>query len=242
MKNPFKPDHYILFILMGLLMIFTSGCKSCKNEKAVVSTIFSVTSNEVIDADGNTYHTVTIGSQDWLVENLRATRYQNGEAIPMVTGGSEWNNLATGAFCNYENDAAYGSAYGHLYNWYAVIDSRNICPKGWRVPTDEDWDILTSFLGGDVIAAGKLKESTASYWDSPNVGATNESGFTALPAGYRSVKGEFHSLGSYTFFWSSTGYAAETAWCRFFQNASDQIDRTDNYKAFGFSVRCIKDK
>ncbi len=241
MKNPYK-SRKTIFILMGLLVIFTGGCKSCKKEQAIVSSVISLTPTVVKDADGNTYNTITIGNQEWLVENLKTTRYQNGESILMVTDNVQWNRSSTGAFCNYENDAAYGSTYGHLYNWYAVIDSRNICPKGWHVSTDEDWDILSNFLGGDVISAGKMKESTAAYWDSPNVGATNESGFTALPGGYRSIKGEFNSLGSYTFFWSSTGYAPETAWCRFFQNANDQIDRIDNYKTFGFSVRCVKDK
>ena len=241
MTNPFKSRNYI-FMFMGLLAVFASSCKSCKNEKAMVTSLLDPTPAIVKDIDGNSYNIITIGTQEWLLENLKTTRYQNGEAIAMVTDDNQWNSLSTGAFCNYENDAGYGSTYGHLYNWYAVIDSRNICPKGWHVPTDEEWDILTSFLGGDVVAAGKMKESTATFWVSPNVGATNESGFTALPAGYRSVKGEFHSLGSYTFLWSSTGYGSETAWCRFFQNANDQIDRIDNYKAFGFSVRCVKDK
>ena len=242
MTTPFIQRFYN-FIFMLLLVICISSCKSFKKDSSeVVTTLLSPTPSLVEDKDGNVYHTVIIGTQEWMLENLRTTRYQNGEAIPMVTDGPQWNKLTTGAFCNYEHDASYGLTYGHLYNWYAIVDTRDICPDGWHVPSDEDWDILSSFLGGDLVAAGKMKETKAGSWNAPNVEATNVSGFTALPGGYRSVRGEFHSLGSYTFLWSSTPYAPETAWCRYFQNGSDRMDRIDNYKAFGFSIRCIKDK
>jgi uncharacterized protein (TIGR02145 family) len=241
MANLVIPRTFIIF-LTGLLFLFGTSCNRFKQEKAVVTDLISPTPAVVEDRDGNVYHTVTIGTQVWMVENLRTTRYDNGEAIPMVKDDSQWNKLTTGAFCNYENDASYGSTYGHLYNFYTTLDTRNLCPAGWHVPTDEDWDILSSFLGGDLIAAGKMKDTKASSWDPPNFGATNESGFTALAGGYRSIKGTFHSLGSYTFLWSSTAYAPETGWCRYFQNGSDRMDRIDNYKAFGFSVRCVKDK
>jgi uncharacterized protein (TIGR02145 family) len=241
MLNPFKPGISII-ILMGLMAILFSSCKSCKHENAVVTTLLSPGPEIVKDYDGNQYTTVTIGTQDWLVENLKATRYQNGDPIQMVTEDAQWNKQTTGAFCNFDQEAANGQIYGHLYNWYAVNDPRNICPKGWRVPTDADWDVLSSALGGDVSSAGKMKDATTRYWDSPNVGATNESGFTALPGGYRSIKGEYNSMGSFTFFWSSSGYASETAWCRWMQSGNDQLDRIDNYKNFGFSVRCIREE
>ncbi|MEI7501319.1 MAG: fibrobacter succinogenes major paralogous domain-containing protein [Bacteroidota bacterium] len=240
MLNPFKPANYF-FIFIGFLVISASSCNSFKREKAVVKALLVPTPTVVKDIDGNSYKSVKIGKQEWLVENLKTTRYQNGDAIPVVSDEFKWKNLTTGAYCNYENDTGYYKRYGRLYNWYALNDSRKICPKGWHVPTDADWDKLTSFLGGEIVAGGKMKESKAAYWDIPNIGATNESGFTALPGGYRSIKGEFNSLGSYTFFWSSTGYSSDMAWCRYLQNGNDQVERIENYKRFGFSVRCIKD-
>ena len=132
------------------------------------------------DIDGNVYHAVVIGTQTWMVENLKTTKYSNGDPIPTAV-----TSLTPGAYCMYNNDAVtYKADYGALYNWYAVADSRNIAPAGWHVPTKTDWTTLTDYLGGESVASGKLKENGSSHWLTPNTGATNSSGFTALPGGF----------------------------------------------------------
>ncbi len=142
------------------------------------------TTNSVTDIDGNIYETVQIGSQIWMKENLRTTKYANGDVIPNVTDGNQWSNLTTGAWSCYSNNNQIQNLFGNLYNWFAVADQRNICPTGWHVPSDVEWITLTDYLGGESVAGGKMK-STAIYWQSPNQDATNESGFSGLPGGFR---------------------------------------------------------
>ena len=150
----------------------------------VIFSTATLSGGTVVDIDGNVYNTVTIGTQVWMVENLKTTKYRNGDAIPNVTGNASWVALSTGAYCWYNNDAAtYKATYGALYNWYAVGDSRNIAPSGWHVATDSEWTTLSTFLGGESIAGDKLKEIGTSHWLSPNTGATNSNGFTAFPGG-----------------------------------------------------------
>ncbi len=159
----------------------------------------------VTDIDGNTYQTIKIGNQWWMAENLKVTHYRNGDAIPNVTDYTEWVYLTSGAYCAYDNDNSHVATYGRLYNWYAVSDSRNVAPSGWHVSTFEEWQTLEDYLGGSSVAGGKLKEAGTSHWASPNTGATNESGFSALPSGYRShVYGHYSAMGFYCDFWTST--------------------------------------
>jgi uncharacterized protein (TIGR02145 family) len=189
------------------------------------------------DADGNNYSVVKIGSQTWMAENLKTAKYQNSEAIPNVTDDNAWAILSTGAWCNYNNEAANDTKYGKLYNWSAVSDSRNIAPTGWHVATDADWTTLTDYLGD---AGGKLKETGTLNWTSPNTGATNESGFSALPGGMRGG-GVFTSLSESVSWWSSSQYDSGRAWYRnIFYNYS-RADRFSTWKTGGLSVRCIKD-
>jgi uncharacterized protein (TIGR02145 family) len=166
----------------------------------------------VTDIDGNIYHTVTIGSQVWLVENLKVTQYNDGTPIPLVTVGTDWGNLTTPAYCWYNNSyATYGSVYGALYNWYAV-NTGKLCPPGWHVPTSAEWTVLTNYLGGESEAGGKLKETGTTHWASPNTGATNETGFTALPGGSRYNTGSFQLNITFNgLWWSSTGYSTSNA-------------------------------
>ena len=198
----------------------------------------------VTDIDGNVYHTVTIDTQTWMVENLKTTRYRNGDPIPNVTNVA-WDGLTTGAYCWYNNDeATYKAGYGALYNWYAVADGRNIAPAGWHVATDAEWTTLTTFLGGESIAGGKLKERGIAHWHSPNYGSTNESGFTALPGGYRSGYGAtFNQIGYSGYWWTSTEYyPAASAYSRSMGYDYSGADRNYYYNDIvGFSVRCIKD-
>ena len=196
----------------------------------------------VTDYDGNIYNTITIGTQIWTKENLKVTHYPDGILIPNITDSIQWKNLTTSAYCNYNNTDSFANIYGHLYNWYAVNDNRNIAPVGWHVPTDADWTTLTTYLGGEGVAGGKLKESGTTHWQSPNTGATNETGFTALPGGDRLFStGVFYDKGVYGFYWSSTSNDASTAWVRALDYGYSNVSRSNNPKSNGFSVRCIKD-
>ena len=193
------------------------------------------------DIDNNHYRLVQIGSQVWMEENLRVLHYLNGDAIPNVTDNTQWSALNTGAYCWYNNDATtYSSTYGALYNWYAVSDTRTLAPAGYHVPSDAEWTDLTNFLGGLSVAGGKLKETGISHWQSPNTGATNETGFTALPGGYRYFTGIFGVITVTGNWWSETEGDATYAWYYDLNYDKSSIDRSGNYTQGGFSVRCIR--
>jgi uncharacterized protein (TIGR02145 family) len=215
--------------MITLIVIMTTGCR--KNEEIP---------DTITDVDGNVYHTIIIATQVWLKENLKTTRYGNGDPIPEITGQTEWLNLNSGAHCKYDNNLANASVYGLLYNWYAVQDPRNVCPAGWRAPTYDDWAELVDFLGGESIAGDKMKQKGTSHWISPNAEATDNYGFTALPAGYR-LGGAFEEPGHYAIFWSSTEEDAADAWMLNLTSSSGQAYLEDAYKSDGFSVRCIKE-
>jgi len=200
----------------------------------------------VIDVDGNIYRTVKIGAQVWMAENLKVTHCRNGDAIPNVTDATEWCNLTTGAYCNYANNASNADTYGSLYNWYAVSDSlsdsRNVAPAGWHVPSDAEWQTLVDYLGGEAVAGGKMKEAGTIHWNSPNIGATNESGFSALPGGYRNYGG-YGDVGSHAYFWSSTDYDSYSASSRSLNlsYSSPNVFRDNYSRQIGHSVRCVRD-
>ncbi len=192
------------------------------------------------DYDGNIYDTVLIGTQVWMKQNLKTTHYLNGDEIPNITVNSNWGTTLTGAYSDYNNIAANSSTYGRLYNFYAVADARNLCPNGWHVPSDAEWITLTDYLGGFTIAGGKLKEAGLTHWISLNDGATNETGFTALPAGYHANYGTYGGLGTLNYFWSSTEYDATYVWARFLFNYDTKVNRSYYAKNHEYSVRCIK--
>ncbi len=208
------------------------------NEISLTTT--AITSITVTDLDGNTYPTVTIGAQTWMKENLKTTKLNDGTVIPLVTNNSVWTNLKTPGICWYDNSITNYNIYGALYNWYA-IDTRKVCPVGWHVPSDSDWTILTSFLGGTNLGGGKLKESGTSHWSIPNSGATNETGFTALPGGYRYNIGVYANI-SLTGNWASSTYISVdgfSVWIMYYGESA--IRRSGELNTGGFSVRCIKD-
>lgn len=186
---------------------------------------------------------VIIGDQEWATENLNVEHYRNGDAIPQVQNADEWKNLSTGAWCYYENETSNGKTYGKLYNWFAVNDPRGLAPEGWHIPSDAEWTILTDFLGGKVVAGGKLKSTT--LWMDPNSGATNEIGFTALPAGIRrgllNEDSDFNNFGEGSGFWSSTKANTDNAWYRYLYSIYSDLDRANDDMNYGLSVRCIKD-
>ncbi len=197
------------------------------------------------DIDGNGYETVTIGAQVWMVENLKTIRYNDGTAIRLVTGDSAWGDDTTPGYhtaqgyCWYNNDSAtYKNPYGALYNWYAV-NTGKLAPVGWHVPTDSEWTVLTTYLGGDTVAGGKLKEAGTAHWSAPNTGATNETGFSALPGGGR-PGGEFQGIGDYGCWWSSTAYNIGGLWERDMSSANASVGSAGGNNSSGFSVRCIK--
>jgi len=200
----------------------------------------------VTDIDGNLYHTISIGTQVWMVENLKVTRFNKGDSIPEVTDDNEWSTLKKGAYCNYDKDPANATTYGRLYNWYVVGDTRNVCPSGWHVPTDTEWQILIDHLGGAIIAGGKLKatgtlETGSGLWHSPNTGATNESGFSAVPGGFRNLNGSFTNISSNACYWSSTADQTK-AWEREMSYKYGNVDRYAENKENGYSIRCLKDQ
>jgi uncharacterized protein (TIGR02145 family) len=180
-----------------------------------------------------------------MAENLRTTSYANGDPIPNVTDNSQWLNLTTGAWAHYNNDSQYENLYGKLYNWYTVADPRNVCPTGWHVPSDAEWTGLSDYLGGEAVAGGKMKSMGTQYWQSPNTNATNESGFSGLPGGFRPNSGNsgtFLTIGDYGYWWSSTELVTSNAWYRFLGYNGGGVARSYNYdEADGFSVRCLRD-
>ena len=188
------------------------------------------------DADGNNYATVKIGTQTWMAENLKTTRFRNGQTLTDSYNSNGWIN---GGWSDYENIATNGIKYGKLYNWYTASDSRSIAPLGWHVSTYDEWTILSDFLGGQSIAGDKLKESGTDNWPSPNTG-TNATGFTALPCGTY-FNGSFSSLGLYSYWWTSSGYGSVYAWNKDMSyNGSHLTGSNGSGRETGFSVRCVK--
>jgi len=203
------------------------------------------------DFDGNVYTSVTIGTQTWMVENLKTTKYRNGDVIDNVTDNTVWKDLTAGAWCDYSNIPANGTKYGHLYNWYAVSDTRNIAPVGWHVATDADWTKLTSYvadhLGTSLNAAKALAATTDWSTDSGtgtvgnNLALNNFTGFSALPGGYRYDDGSFYYQGGFGYWWSGTEYGTSDARFRSMYYFNSFVYRFYYYKANGFSVRCVRD-
>ena len=197
----------------------------------------------ITDVDGNTYKTVYIGTQQWMAENLKTSKYNDGTTIPNVTDNELWWNLSTSAWCNYNNSDSLGKIYGKLYNWYTVSNTtngnRNVCPSGWHVPTDMERIILIDYLGGESVAGGKMKEVGTTTWNSPNTEATNMSLFSVLASGYRQE--DYKSIGLYSFFWSCTENNSIEAISIPLCYANGVSVRGRDSKRTGFSVRCVKD-
>jgi uncharacterized protein (TIGR02145 family) len=234
-------DHSLKFVVYN-------GDKENGSKEITVEITAPIT---VTDYDGNIYNTIQIGTQIWMVENLKTTHYRNGDALSYITTSDNWDGLTAGGYCNYDNSASNGETYGHLYNFYAVEDSRELCPEGWHVPTKEEFKILIDYLGGADVAGGKMKEAGSEHWTSTlttsvNEG-TNESGFTALPGGVLDASGNFSSGGYMAWFWISEGYDSSISGKRYgyrrsLDLRSDEVSDERGYHAYmGMSVRCIKD-
>ena len=225
------------------------GGKSC----TITIVVDEVTQNPTIgkpgpnitDSENNTYKTVFIGTQQWMAENLKVSKYSDGTTIPNITDNTQWASNTTGAWCYYDNNAANNSKYGKLYNWYAVSKTtngnKNVCPTGWHVPTDAEWTVLTDYLGGESVAGGKMKEVGATNWISPNTEATNTSLFSGLPGGYRNFNGDYYDVGPDGSWWSSTDYNTSGAWYRYLYFLGGYAYSYSGGKKNGLSVRCLRD-
>jgi uncharacterized protein (TIGR02145 family) len=193
---------------------------------------------------------ITIGTQIWSSTNLDVTTYRDGTPIPQVTDPNSWAGLKTGAWCYYSNTPANGNTYGKLYNWYAVAGihdndpntpNKILAPTGWHIATDVDLSTLTTFLGGMGVAGGKMKSTGTAFWQITNAEATNESGFTALPCGFRSSDGTFNSLNVDGYWWSFSEIDNANAWYRIVVSGNGGVGRSSVNKTLGFSVRCLRD-
>jgi uncharacterized protein (TIGR02145 family) len=246
MNNLKKTQVYL--ILIALFVAILSGCKKedDNNPKGTTPPVFNpnLTYGIMTDQEGNEYKTIVIGTQTWMAENLRVTKYRNGDPIPNIIDNAAWPDLTTGAYCSYANTTKIDeiTTYGRLYNWYAVSDSRNIAPTGWHVPSDIEWITLTTYLLGESEAGNKMKETGTTHWSSPNTSATNESGFTAIPCGYRGYGDvPFFGLGLESNYWSSTGNGANSAWATSLYSNNTSFFHSGFGTVAGFSVRCVRD-
>lgn len=204
-----------------------------------------VTNGSVTDADGNTYTTISFLGQEWMASNLRTSKYANGSTIANVQDNMQWQNLSTGAWRHYDNDAAHDANFGKLYNYYTVTNPSNVCPTGWHVPSQAEWDGLVQVLGGADVAGGKLKEvgtvqGGTGFWNAPNFGATNQVGFNARPGGAHFSNGS-STMGNEAVFWTSDPNDLNFSFMRMIHTDSANVYSGQQYNNVGMSIRCKRD-
>ncbi len=232
--------------------------KTSETANSITTSSGAYTPEYVVDIDGNAYKTIKIGNQVWMDENLKTTRYRNGEAISNLTMPIPWGTTTSGAWCDYNNLPLNGNKYGHLYNWYAVSDPRNIAPEGWHVPTANEWLELRNYLianGGnwdETQTDNKIAKSMAACTNWQNNSTTegsvgndilqnNSSGFNALPGGYRNFDATFKYIGTYSMWWSSTAASTKDAYYSYLYVFKADLAIPSTQNIYGFSVRCVKD-
>ncbi len=228
-----------------ILLLIASFMVACKKTTQVTSPVLGKLGNGVTDIDGNTYKTTIIGTQEWMTENLKVSKYNDGKVIPNITDSSQWSDDTLGAWCYYNNDITNNPSYGKLYNWYVIStttnsNKKNICPTGWHVPTDNEWTVLTDYLGGESVAGDKLKAASTLGWSNLiNKDATNTSLFTAVPGGYRLNNG-FFMIGDNGNWWSSS-IDSNRVWTRDLNAGFDVVFiRHHPPMQRGLSIRCVK--
>lgn len=230
--------------LINVAIIFALLFAGCKKEKD--------DPNILTDIDGNQYNVITIGSQTWMKENLRVTRFRDGSQIAYIMDAAAWTSSTSPAYCWCENNSDNKNSFGGLYNGYAVRDSRGLCPTGWHVATDSDWKNLETTAGmmpSDLNTVGDRGETenvgghlkSITTWDSPNLGADNKTGFTALGTGYRRPPGEFSWFKQWTGFYTSTTSSDNNLWMRYLGYDMKAIARVERSLNYGYSIRCVKD-
>ncbi len=236
MKQKKQIRHFLLLVIGSVLMLAISCKKDNKDNNSNIPTT-------VTDVDGNVYHTVVVGSQTWMVENLKTTKYRNGDLIG--TTGYYWKDLTSETLPKYQwaynGNETYVDLYGRLYTFYTATDSRGICPKGWHVPSSTEFSKLEQVVGGNTVAGGKFKETGTTHWKSPNTGATNSSGLNVLPSGYRDEYGTFYGLGWAAYIWTSSEYNMNNGDARNIRYDNSISDYFPDYKKSGLCVRCLKD-
>lgn len=237
--------------LFPCFALFFTFLVSCEKEEAKDPYVPFVYTDSITDLEGNVYHTVTIGGQVWMAENLRSTRYNNGDSIEYLYYMTDWGQTDSGAYCNYNHNSEAESVYGHMYNFYVVNDPRGIAPPGWHVPTYYEWIGLMSYCG-NADAANRLREFGYKHWLVDNEEATDEYGFAAIPGGYRDLQGDFYDMRAQSYFWSSTHYLPSSpgyphAW---YTKITSDLDPTlalpehefsDFPYVHGCYIRCVKD-
>jgi uncharacterized protein (TIGR02145 family) len=228
-----------------LIKAFSETYSSVTTIVPSASILIPITFFDCTDGEGNDYPTVQIGSQVWMAENLKTTKYSNGSDLPFVPAWADWENLTSPGYCWYNNDVHYKDSIGSIYNWYTAANA-NLCPTGWHVPSITEWGILSTHLGGAQVAGGKMKEVGTSRWKFPNLGATNESGFTANPGNYRHWDGNFPGItnaGNQMIWWAAEdGGSAEWAYSVNLSNGSASFDNGTSFskKTMGYFVRCLR--
>ncbi|MCX2493612.1 fibrobacter succinogenes major paralogous domain-containing protein [Pedobacter sp. PF22-3] len=248
----FKSDNAAVATIIGNLVTIKGSGKAIITAYQAQSGIYgahSISANLVVteavvaetlaDVDGNIYKTVKIGSQTWMMENLRTTHYRDGTIIQNVTGSSNWGTQTIGAYCNYNNSLELGKTYGFLYNWYAINSDRKLAPQGWHIPTSAEWTILYNYIGGDRYSGGKIQESGTRHWVS-DTGASNITKFTGLPGGKRNGDGTYDSIFYDANWWTATANSTGTAW-NYNLYVKGYLEIAESPKNLGYSVRCIKD-
>lgn len=248
---------FTLAALIATGLPFILGCQK-DDDKPTTQTIVvyvdtvTVPPGAVADVDGNVYPTTVVGTQRWMAENLRTSHYANGDPISYAPESTQWVGQNTGAWTNYAGDFGYDAIYGKLYNWYTVVDPRNVCPDGWHVASDDEWKELESAMGvplsdldvygergSDSNVGGQLK--SVILWDDPNSGANDSSGFSGYPGGERLPPGTFSSISAKGIWWTASEYDPGLAWLRELYNTSTGVYRLYHFKTQGCSVRCVED-
>lgn len=251
--NVAQAQNDTMYVIKKGLVINKQSLKTTDLDSVIFYT--PSTGNTVTDFDGNVYNTVTIGTQVWMAENLKTTKYANGTAIPLANTRSTWDALTvtSKAYCWYNDDIANKATYGALYNtWAAAMNGaasvitnpsgvQGVCPTGWHLPSGAEWTQLTTYLEGESVAGGKLKEIGTIHWTSPNTGATNETGFTALPGGYHNSNGIFSEVGNHGAWWSASESSATDALYLNISYGFSALGSGIGDKVHGISVRCVRD-
>jgi uncharacterized protein (TIGR02145 family) len=240
---PMKTRIKFVITLFSVFISFLLLAVSCKKDEVP---------GTVTDIDGNVYKTVTIGGDVWMAENLKTTKFRDGSAIALVSDNNQWAGLTSAAYCWYDNSNTNKTTFGGLYNGYAVKDSRGLCPVGWHVATDDEWvdmELGQGLVQGQAYSdgdrgvtenvGGHLKSTL--HWDSPNSGADNKSGFSAVGSGYRRQTGDFEWIGQWAGFYTSTGPDADHLYRRYLGYDFKGISRSSYILNYGYSIRCVKD-
>jgi uncharacterized protein (TIGR02145 family) len=238
-KSLLRPLVYWLLLLSQPLILITS----CDESEQNTIPDYTGQTGQITDIEGHVYNTIGIGSQIWMIENLHTTLLNDGTQIELVGDDLLWNRTISPGYCWYKNDSTtFGITYGSLYNFHTVATGL-LCPTGWHVPEISEWETLTTFLGGEDIAGGKLKDYYSSYWQDPNNCIVNNFGFSALPGGKRfGIEGRFDNTGLRGYWWTSSSIDSHFANSISMSNSSKKIDNLASGKNDGFNIRCVKDQ